>query len=403
MFVINRTQTIIQLYVGEIPEEDMQTDEIIVEDNIEVDGEQNLNPNAEQPQNDEAESDTSDASHEGDGDSCREFEYDSDFNFFLNGDGLNDACDPIDEVKRDVGEVDCHLKQPDYAKYMELISEEYNTYINSKVKGKMVDNEDVSDDEMLKQIYDSNDEAMEHEFPEFNRERDLKNPELTVGRIFTNIYDFRVADRMYSILNGFEVTLPKNDKDKAVAICTNNCRWRIYPSGYNRSKVTLQVKSIKGLPDECPWSYKNKSANSRWLSKMFMEEIADHLCMKVKGYKKSIKKKYNLNCTNSQMYRAKENAEEVVKGSCAKQYARLRNYCAILLQKNPGSMAFIIIEKSQLCKSPIFKRMFVMFTAQKEGFVNACRAVNVIGLDACHLKGIIGGQLISAIGRDAIT
>nr|XP_027118482.1 uncharacterized protein LOC113735689 [Coffea arabica] len=43
--------------------------------------------------------------------------------------------------------------------------------------------------------------------------------------------------------------------------------------------------------------------------------------------------------------------------------------------------------------------MFVMFTAQKEGFVNACRPV--IGLDACHLKGIMGGQLMSAIGRDA--
>ena len=88
------------------------------------------------------------------------------------------------------------------------------------------------------------------------------------------------------------------------------------------------------------------------------------------------------------MYKAKEKAEEAVKGSCAKQYAKLRDYCATLLQRNPGLVAFIVTKKSQLCKSPIFKRMFVIFTAQKEGFVNACRPV--IGLDACHLKGIMG-------------
>nr|XP_027067541.1 uncharacterized protein LOC113693168 [Coffea arabica] len=132
---------------------------------------------------------------------------------------------------------------------------------------------------------------------------------------------------------------------------------------------------------------------------MFMEEIVDHHSMKVKGFKKSIKKKYNLNCTNSQMYRAKEKAEEAVKGSYAKMFARLRDYCATLLQKNPSSVAFLVTEKSQLCKSPIFKRMFVMFTTQKKDFVNTCKPV--IGLDACHLKMVMGGQLMFVICKDA--
>ncbi|XP_027158540.1 uncharacterized protein LOC113760170 [Coffea eugenioides] len=200
MFEANRTQSIIQLYVGEIPEEDMHADRTVVEDNIEVDGEQNLNPNAEQPQNDEAKSDASDASQEGNRDGRRKVEYDSDFDFFLDGDDLNDACDPIDDEERDGGE----------------------------------------------------------------SKRESKG---------------------------------SSERVMCKAVC------------------------------------------------------------------------------------------------------KIKRHCATLLQRNPGSVAFIVTEQPQLCKSPIFKRIFVMFTAQKEGFVNACRPI--IGLDACHLKGIIGGQLMSAIGRDA--
>lgn len=43
--------------------------------------------------------------------------------------------------------------------------------------------------------------------------------------------------------------------------------------------------------------------------------------------------------------------------------------------------------------------MFVMFSAQQDGFIQGCRPV--IGLDACHLKGKFGGHLMHAVGRDA--
>ena len=39
-----------------------------------------------------------------------------------------------------------------------------------------------------------------------------------------------------------------------------------------------------------------------------------------------------------------------------------------------------------------------MFEAQKKGFILGCRPI--IGLDACHLKGPYGGQLMHAMGRD---
>ena len=46
----------------------------------------------------------------------------------------------------------------------------------------------------------------------------------------------------------------------------------------------------------------------------------------------------------------------------------------------------------------VFQRLFVCFEACKTGFKNACRTF--IRLDACHLKGPYGGQLIAAVVRD---
>ena len=66
--------------------------------------------------------------------------------------------------------------------------------------------------------------------------------------------------------------------------------------------------------------------------------------------------------------------------------------------KNPGSAAFVMTEVVPPSVNPIFQRMFVMFRAQKDGFISGCRPV--IGLDACHLKGRFGGHLIHVVERD---
>ena len=54
------------------------------------------------------------------------------------------------------------------------------------------------------------------------------------------------------------------------------------------------------------------------------------------------------------------------------------------------------VDVSQI-RDPVFQRFYVCFEACKTGFKNACRPF--IGLDACHLKGSYGGQLIAAVGR----
>ena len=46
----------------------------------------------------------------------------------------------------------------------------------------------------------------------------------------------------------------------------------------------------------------------------------------------------------------------------------------------------------------MFKRMYVCLDACKRGFIVGCRPL--IGIDGCHLKGTIGGQLLVVVGKD---
>ena len=55
------------------------------------------------------------------------------------------------------------------------------------------------------------------------------------------------------------------------------------------------------------------------------------------------------------------------------------------------------IERPGRTLCPLFQRLYVCLDACKKGFV-ACRPF--IGVDACHLKGHYGGQLMTAVAID---
>jgi hypothetical protein len=46
-----------------------------------------------------------------------------------------------------------------------------------------------------------------------------------------------------------------------------------------------------------------------------------------------------------------------------------------------------------------FQRLYISLDACKKGFKYGCRSV--VCLDACHLKGKVGGQLLCDIGKDS--
>jgi hypothetical protein len=108
--------------------------------------------------------------------------------------------------------------------------------------------------------------------------------------------------------------------------------------------------------------------------------------------KKRVKRDLNINVPIQRYYKAKREALRQVFGSHSGQYRLTRRYANAILLTNPGSSAFIQRD------GPFFQRMYISLNACKKAFINGCRPV--ICLDACHLKGEHGGQLLCAIGTN---
>ena len=58
----------------------------------------------------------------------------------------------------------------------------------------------------------------------------------------------------------------------------------------------------------------------------------------------------------------------------------------------------LVAEMDLVCGVPYFERLYICLESCKMGFLAGCRPF--IGLDACHLKNKLEGQLIIAICRD---
>ena len=58
----------------------------------------------------------------------------------------------------------------------------------------------------------------------------------------------------------------------------------------------------------------------------------------------------------------------------------------------------LVAEMDLVCGVPYFERLYICLESCKRGFLVGCRPF--IGLDACHLKNKLGGQLITAVCKD---
>jgi hypothetical protein len=82
---------------------------------------------------------------------------------------------------------------------------------------------------------------------------------------------------------------------------------------------------------------------------------------------------------------------------CTKMSLLIKSY--YLSKKKSFNEGEMKVEDVSQIRDPVFQRLYVCFEACKTGFKNAYGPF--IGLDACHLKGPYGGQLIATVARDS--
>ncbi|WOK98454.1 hypothetical protein Cni_G07166 [Canna indica] len=97
-------------------------------------------------------------------------------------------------------------------------------------------------------------------------------------------------------------------------------------------------------------------------------------------------------------YRSKWEALQSLRGSVEDHYAMIGPYLAQLRIVNPTSLFNILCDRAFTGAPPVFQRLYIGFDALKKGFMQGCRTI--IRLNGCFLKIFLGGQLVSAIGRE---
>ncbi|KAL3535413.1 hypothetical protein ACH5RR_003874 [Cinchona calisaya] len=157
---------------------------------------------------------------------------------------------------------------------------------------------------------------------------------------------------------------------------------------------TFQIKTMKKHTVH-PRRYRMNAVTSTWVANKYMDRLIDDPKIKVKAIRKFIRREFGVFISN---VRPTEQS--------GKPWSKLKeiinyitgDYCEMVLRTNTGSPAKMEVERTVANSPAVFHRLFIMFDTQRRGFISGCRPV--IGLDACHLKGPYGGQLMHALGSD---
>nr|XP_023915130.1 uncharacterized protein LOC112026669 [Quercus suber] len=233
--------------------------------------------------------------------------------------------------------------------------------------------------------------------PKFNVQTNMRKPELKKGMKFPNSKVFREALREYAIKKPVDIKFKLNEKKKISVYCINECGWRYYASQLPE-ELTFQIKTFN-LECTCPRSFKHSQVISSYVVKKFMQEFDKNPNWKVAAIQHHVKQALKIDISDSQVYRAKRKATDLITGDEQLQYGKLRDYAEMIRLNDKGSRVILQTEMEDENAQPKFKRIYIRYNAQKLGFLGGCKPI--ISLNGCHLKGRFGGQILSAIARDA--
>ncbi|XP_059428510.1 uncharacterized protein LOC132162269 [Corylus avellana] len=214
-------------------------------------------------------------------------------------------------------------------------------------------------------------------YRQFNLKHDLKIPvTFELGDQFADSGSFKMALKTHAVQKGFDYNYKHNDTSRVNAVCKlEHCSWRIHAST-DATRTCFQIKT-------CDVEY---------LVRTYKRDFKDDPTWTPYALKQRVKRDLNVDVSIDRCYRAKNEALHQLFGRHSKQYRLTRRYAMTILSTNPGSSAFVHRDGA------FFQRMYICLDACKKGFIHGCRPI--ICLDACHLKGDCGGQLLCAIGKD---
>ncbi|XVF86163.1 hypothetical protein PTKIN_Ptkin18bG0018100 [Pterospermum kingtungense] len=255
--------------------------------------------------------------------------------------------------------------------------------------GESSDESELALSDSLHSVHESDDDEEVTQWPEFNIEIDMRNPQFSKGLIFASREVIKEAIRQYDRLNRFNIRFVRNDKKRVKAICADGCPWSLWAAKLNPKNVadsTWQIKTY--VPrHNCLKDLKNRNLKSKFMAIHYLYKFIADPKYSITSLQQDVMKDFVTHVSLTKCSKARKLALEVVFGNYKEQYSKIYEYLNKLRVTNKGTTTICFL------KARLFKRMYACLDAMKKGFKAGCSPI--ISLDGCFLKGYYGGHMLA--------
>ncbi|KAK9035543.1 hypothetical protein V6N11_077581 [Hibiscus sabdariffa] len=214
------------------------------------------------------------------------------------------------------------------------------------------------------------------------------HPRFELGMIFENSQQFKEALYAYAVGNRFDFKFVSNKKEKVRVVCKGKgCPFVVHASR-DKSDGCFKVKTWVA-DHNCSVTFKNSRANFKFVGKHFISKLRILPTLRSVQMIKLGREELNVELNKKLCFRARKWALEKIRGSVVHEFHRLWDYVNTLRAADVRGTFDLVVERPNATDIPKFRRIYVCFSALREGFKMYCRPV--VGLDGCFLKGSFKG------------
>ncbi|XP_010468295.2 PREDICTED: uncharacterized protein LOC104748331 [Camelina sativa] len=219
--------------------------------------------------------------------------------------------------------------------------------------------------------------------------------DIYVDRYFKNKEELMFKMRNWALEWRFEFRVRWSNKTRVILGCVDDkCSWQLRATRLKSSEFFVVKKYCH--EHNCDTTHRNanhRQATAKLLGSFYCNNYGEKkFGLKPKQIMELARKDHGVYIPYKKAWRAKEEGQNLVRGTAEDSYLHLAKWLYMAREKNPGTVAYLELDPMKN-----FKYVFISFGQSIRGFSLMRR---VIAVDGTFLKGKYKGTLLAATAQD---